>query len=195
MATVDANKITLGAPDQSTTGAVLSAPTGTSLPTTAVEALNTAFVSSGFVTEDGVSLEFNQTKTELRDWSGKSQRTIIENTDGTVSYSLMELSYEGLCQVFGESAVTKTAANAQHGEQLRVSVTGDLPEARAWVFNMKDGDKRTRLVIPNGQVSTLPNITFTAGDAIAIPVEISCHPDPTTGVVVDFMNDDGQKTA
>ncbi len=190
MATVNAYNITLGAPEQSTTGAVLSAPSGTALPTSAVDALNAAFESSGFVTEDGVNIEYDQTKTTLRDWSAKARRTIIENTEAKVTFALMEISEEGLVQAFGSAAVTKVAATSAHGTQLNVAITGDLPDPRIWCFNMKDGDRRVRLVIPNGQVTALPNMTFTAGDAITIPIEITGYPD-ANGQVAIFMNDDG----
>lgn len=192
MATVNPNNITLGTPLQDVTGAVLTAPIGTTLPTTSTEALDAAFESSGFVTQDGVSVEWEQTVTNIADWSGKNRRTLVENTEATVTFAALELSEESLIQAFGADAVTVTAADASHGKQLRVSVTGELPEPQCWVFNMKDGDRRTRLVVPYGQVTQIPNMTFVAGEAITIPVAITCYPDPTTGVIVDFLNDDGQ---
>ena len=53
---VDAKKIFIGLPDQATTGAILTAPVGTALPTSAVDTLNVAFKDSGYVTEDGVNV-------------------------------------------------------------------------------------------------------------------------------------------
>lgn len=191
MATVNANNITLGAPEQATTGAVLSAPLGTTLPTTAVAALDAAFVSSGFVSEDGLEIEFNQTKTTIRDWSSKGRRVLVEDTEGTVTLALLEISEESLVQAFGADNVTTTPATASHGTQYKVSITGELPPAKCWVFNMKDGDKRTRLVLPRAQVTNIPNMTFTAGEAITLPLEISCYPDDTTGELAIFLNDDG----
>lgn len=190
MATVDAKNIYIGAPEQSVTGAVLTSALPATLPTDAVSAL-TGFTSSGYVTEDGVSLTWNRTTTDLRDWSLKTVRTIAESTTAEVSFSLLELSEEGAVQAFGASAVTATAATAGHGNQLAISITGEMPEAKAWVFNVKDGERRVRLVIPNGQVTSLPDMTFVANEAIVLPVTITCYPDDN-GVILDVFTDDGQ---
>ena len=191
MATVDAKNIYIGAPEQSVTGAVLTAATTATLPTDAVSALDAAFSSSGYVTEDGVSLTWNRTTTNLQDWSLKTVRTIAESTTAEVSFAMLEISEEAAVQAFGSSVVTATAATASHGKQLKISIDGGLPEAKAWVFNIKDGVRRVRLVIHNGQVTSLPDMTFVANEAITIPVTITCYPD-ANGTILDVLTDDGQ---
>lgn len=193
MATVNSQNIFVGAPLQSVTGAVFTAPVGTTLPTDATTELDQAFTSSGYVSEDGVSLEPERSTTNIRDWSHTVVRTLVDETSATVSFSLLELSEEGLKQAFGDGKVTKTEANSSHGVQLAISVDAEMPDAKAWVFNMKDGDRRVRLVIPNGQVTSLPSMTFAAGEAITVPVDIVCNPD-SSGVIYAIYTDDGQKT-
>ena len=190
MATVDAKNIYIGAPEQSVTGAVLTSALPATLPTDAVSAV-TGFTSSGYVTEDGVSLTWNRTTIDLRDWSLKTVRTLSEETSAEVSFSCLELSEEAAVQAFGADAVAVTAATAGHGKQLAISITGEMPEAKAWVFNVKDGERRVRLVIPNGQVTSLPDMTFAANAAIVLPVTITCYPDEN-GVILDVFTDDGQ---
>ena len=85
---------------------------------------------------------------------------------------------------------TVTAASASHGAQLAITADGEMPEPKAWAFNMKDGIRKVRLYIPNGQVTDLPDMTFTAGDAINIPVTITCYPD-SNGVLYQVFTDDG----
>ena len=58
---------------------------------------------------------------------------------------------------------------------------------------MKDGIRKVRLYIPVGQVTDLPDMTFTAGDAINIPVTITCYPD-SNGVLYQVFTDDGITT-
>lgn len=190
MATVNNQNIYIGAPDQSVTGAVLTAPIGTTLPTDAISALDGAFESSGYVTEDGFSLEADRTTTSIRDWSRKVVRTITEEVSATVNVSMLELSEEALEQAFGASAVTAVAATATHGKQLKVEVTGDMPEPMVWAFNMKDGDRRVRVVLHNAQVTSFPSFTFNAGEAIVVPIEITCNAD-ANGVLYTIFTDDG----
>ncbi len=190
MATVNASNIFVGAPDQASSGAVFSAAVGSTAPTDAITALAGAFTSSGYVTVDGVSLSADRTTTGIRDWSGKTVRTVSDETSATVTFNLLELSSEGAKQAFGDSKVTVTAATASHGAQLAITADGEMPEAKAWAFNMKDGVRKVRLYVPNGQVTDLPDMTFTAGDAINIPVTITCYPD-SNGVLYQVFTDDG----
>ena len=193
MATVNASNIFVGAPDQASSGAVFTAAVGSTAPTDAVTALAGAFTSSGYVTVDGVSLSADRTVTGIRDWSGKVVRTVSDETTATVSFNLLELSSDGAKQAFGANAVTVTAATASHGAQLAISVDGTMPEPKAWAFNMKDGIRKSRLYIPNGQVTDVPDMTFTAGDAITIPVTVTCYPD-SNGVLYKVFTDDGITT-
>lgn len=193
MATVNASNIFVGAPDQASSGAVFSAAVGSTAPTDAITALAGAFTSSGYVTVDGVSLSADRTVTGIRDWSGKTVRTVSDETSATVSFNLLELSSDGAKQAFGASKVTVTAANSTHGAQLAITADGEMPEPKAWAFNMKDGIRKVRLYIPVGQVTDLPDMTFTAGDAINIPVTITCYPD-SNGVLYQVFTDDGITT-
>ena len=58
------------------------------------------------------------------------------------------------------------------------------------MFNVKDGARRIRLLAPNAQVTSLPDMSFVADAAVVIPVTITCYPD-ANGVVLDVFTDDG----
>ena len=75
---IDAKKVLVGAPDQSTTtGAVNFAPIGTTLPTDATTALDNAFSKCGYVSEDGITLSQNYSTTDIHDWSRATVRTMV----------------------------------------------------------------------------------------------------------------------
>lgn len=174
---LDVTRVTVGAPDQLTTGAILDAPVGTKLPKGATEALDPTFKDSGYVTEDGVAVKTDKSTTAIKDWSLTAVRKILDEFESTISWSEMQMSYESLCHAFGQNAVTKTAATKDHGELIALAIGAELPEPRSWVFNMKDGKSRTRIVVPNGQVTNVDELTFAANSAIALPIELSCYPD------------------
>lgn len=190
MATPTLTNIMVGAPDQSTTGAIFTAAVGSTAPTDAVTALAGAFTSSGYVSEDGLTLNGNKSATKVRDWSKSVVKVLSESYEPEVSFELLELSEEGLVQALGTSAVTATAATAGHGNQLSITFTGATPEAKAWAFNMKDGIAKVRLYIPCGVVTNVPDMTFTAGDVIKVPITIACLPD-SSGATHYLFTDDG----
>lgn len=192
---VDANKIFIGLPDQATTGAILTAPVGTTLPTSAVDTLNVAFKDSGYVTEDGVNVSPTWNTNKLHDWSGANVRTMLDSFEGQVSFSLMEmLDEQSVKQVFGAANVTKTAANSTHGTQLNISMGSTLPEELAWVFKMKDGDAKVLIVIPRGQVSAVDTLAFNRNNSANLPVTLDCLAD-ANGKSIYIMTDDGVTTA
>ena len=66
-------KGTVGKPK--TGGAVVRAPLGTALPTSATAALDEAFVSMGYISEDGVTNENTRESEEIKDWGGNTVLT------------------------------------------------------------------------------------------------------------------------
>lgn len=187
---LDKSSVLVGTPDQLTTGAIAKAPIGTALPTDAVTALGSAFVAGGYVSEDGLKLTPSISTSDIRDWSGSLVRRIIQTFDGTLSWNMLQTDEESLKVAFGDANVTATAATSSHGNQLSVSLNATLPERSSWAFSMKDGDHRIRVVVPDGQVTTVGEVSFTAGGAIVWPVTLSCYPD-SSGNCIYIYTDDG----
>lgn len=189
---IDVTKVLVGAPDQTTTGAILDAPVGTALPTSAVDELNEAFVSSGYISEDGLALTPDRSTTDINDWSGNAIRTLLDSFTATITWSELEMSYDSLRHAFGSDNVKKVAADASHGAQVTVNINASMPDSRAWVFKMKDGNTRILIVVPNGQVTAVDELDFTSSDAVALPITLTCHPD-SAGNSIYIYTDDGVK--
>lgn len=196
---IDAKKVYIGLADQTSTsgalarGAVIAAD---SVPATFADAITatSAFTSSGYFSEDGVQLSTTVSTTDIREWNRAAVRRLLEEFDGNISGTLIQLDEEAAKQCFGASNVTKTAANMSHGEQLRIALGAHLPEAQAWALRMKDGPAKFLVLIPNGQVTSGVDITFAASDAISLPIEISAN-DDGTGNSIYIFTDDGVVSA
>jgi len=65
---VDIKNIFTGAPDQLTTGAILSAPIGIELPDSARDTLDTNAKDSGYIGEDGLKLTPSTSTETIKDW-------------------------------------------------------------------------------------------------------------------------------
>ena len=192
---LDATRVLVGTADQTNaTGAIFSAPLGTTVPTSAIDTLDAAFKDSGYVSEDGLSFSPEISTSDVSEWNGSLVRRIKESFNGTLSWSHLETNEQSLKNTFGDAAVTVTAATQTHGKQIAVAINGDLPAAKAWVFKLKDGNNRMLIVVPNGQVTTIEDVDFTSSDAIMWGVQLSCYPD-TNGNSIYLYTDDGVTTA
>lgn len=194
---VDASKVIVGTPDQKTTGAIMSAPLGTPLPSNIADELDTKFTTgdSGYVSSDGLTLTPDISTSDINDWSGALVRRVLESFAGSLAWKYIQTSEAELKNAFGSAAVTVTAAaNDQHGTQIKVSIRAQLPERKSWIFAMKDGDARIMIVAPDAQVTSMDDIAFTATDPISWPITLSCYPD-ADGNSLYLLLDDGRKVA
>lgn len=188
---LNASKVYAPAPDQSTTtGAVAVAPIGTTAPTDARTALPSAWESSGYVSEDGMSVAVTRTTTPIRDWSKAAVRQLLTEYGGAITLSFLGVDEFALGRVFGESNVTKTAATTTHGEQLKVGIGAELPPIESFCFSMKDGDARIRVYVPRGQFTEVAQVDFKPDAGHTVGGTISTY-DDGTGKSIYFLYDDG----
>jgi len=185
---IDATKIIIGAPDQSsTTGAVNYAPTTATLPTDATSALQ-GFTSCGYVSEDGVTLTPTFNTANIKDWSKNTVRTLLEEFTGEVKFSFIQTDYDGLCAIFGSDHVT------QSGDAITVKMGAHMAPARAFAFNMKDGEAKVRIVLPNAQAVVDGDITFVANQPINWGVKLDCGADENGESIYIHVDEDGTTT-
>lgn len=193
---VDAKKVLVGTPDQLTTGAILCAPLGTKLPTlddltpTGVT-LDEAFKDAGYANEDGVTLTPDMSTSGIKEWGGAIVRNVLEEFNGNIAFTLIQTDEMAFKMAFGDDYVTVSKATSTHGNQLMAKLGAHLPDAKSWVFKMKDGGARMLVLVPNGQVTTLDEITFNSTDPIGWAITLSCYPDKD-GHSIYILTDDGQ---
>lgn len=189
---VQSKSIFTGAPDQLTTGAILSAPTGTALPTDATTGtLAAPFKDSGYINEDGLKIGTSSSSTDIKDWSGNVVRSIMSEYGHSFTWAHLELNEQSLKNFLGEANVTVTPATATTGTKIAARFNADEMPVKSWVFKIKDGKRRLLLVVPLGQVSERGEITFTKTAAIQLPITLKTYPD-ASGNHVYMYSDDGE---
>lgn len=191
--------VRIGAPDQKTTGAIKHAPIGTTLPSLSSIAkagvtLDGAFVGNEFVSEEGLTLSPSISTADIKDWSGATVRKVLDSFDGTLAWTMISTDKNALEIAFGESYVTSNTATTAHGAQVQAALGAHLPDPQSWVFLMKDGDARIVIVVPDGQITEVGDVTFVSNDAVGWNVTLSCYPD-SAGECIYIMTDDGVVTA
>ena len=195
---LDAQKVAIGAPEQTTTGAIYSGDivTGNSIPNTfeAAEALLSNMTASGYVSEDGLEMSVDISTEDIREWGQSVVRRVLSESVQEINWSLIQMDEASWKQALGDDHVTKVAATTTHGEQLHIKMGAHMPEAKSWAFTMKDGDFRMIVFVPNGQITSMDSVNFAATEAIALPVTLTCYNDGT-GETVHVFIDDGKKTS
>lgn len=193
MNAVNANNVFVGAPDQKVTGAILSGPETDNIPATIDDfdtALLGAMKSSGYITEDGVTLTPSESTESIKDWSLKTVRKVLTEFEGTLAWSHLELSTEALNTYMGESNVEVTAATKSKGTLTRAAIAGEERPTKSWVFKIKDGKRRMLVFVPHGQITERGEIPLIASGAITLPVTLTTYPDQA-GKNIYIYTDDG----
>lgn len=172
------------------TGMFYHAPAGTTLPTYPGETLPSAWKHVGDVTEDGIELANEKSVELLRNWAHVVKRAVAKDHTETVKSPIMDTTKESLETVLGKNNVQETAASAAHGKLLNVNLSaGDVPEAEAFLWLMKDGDDMMAIGCERGQVTKVENVTFKPGEAVTWTPTITA-----LGDGFKLITDDGQKT-
>ena len=152
---VDAKKVTAGKPKVG--GAVFKAPVGTTLPTNAVSALDSAFVDAGYISEDGVSNDTSRESTEIKAWGGDTVLNTQSSKADKYKMTFIEaINVETLKVVHGEGNVSGDLVNG-----IVVRENSEELDHYSWVIDMVfNGDTLSRHVIPDAQVTEMAEIVY-----------------------------------
>ena len=170
-----ANDALVGAPLTST-GGVLSAPAGTALPTSAT-ADTTGFTGRGLIGEDGLSETADRSTDQIRAWGGSLARTVQIEYGLSYTFQFITTNKAVLEEVHGVENVTVTPGVDPAYDELAIAVNKNELPVKPWVFEVKDGDNRIRIVIPEGQITAVGGITYSHNDIIRYEVTLTCYED------------------
>lgn len=178
-----ATNVTTGKPKVG--GAVYVAPLGTSVPTDTTTALNSAFVSLGYISEDGV-INADTTETEkVKAWGGDTVDVIETSRDDKFKFKLIEaLSIDVLKTIYGSANVTGTALTSG----VTVKAKAGVSKEYAWVFEMiLRGNIAKRIVIPDATISEMEDIVYKDNDATGYGITIEASADSSGNTHYEYL--------
>lgn len=161
------------------TGAFSKGPVGSTAPTNATTAVDAAFVDSGAISEDGVTLTLPDSgdKTTIKMWQGGAQvrtlRSVSEDLP-TLQFTFLETNKTAV-ETYFDVTVTQTAS---HGT---FDYTVSLPDAFAGVLDVIDGANIHRLHCPRVVKASVGDLVYKNDEPIGYNVTLELEKDPTAG--------------
>ena len=167
-------------------GAVYRAPLGTALPSDATTSLGGSFVELGYISEDGL-VNTNSPETEnIKDWGGTDVLNVLTEKTDEFQCTLIEVLNEDVLKaVYGASNVTGTLATG-----ITVTANADEQEEAIWVVDMvmRNGVLK-RIVIPNGKISELGDITYKRDEAVGYEITLTGLADSSGNTHYEYIEE------
>lgn len=170
----DASKVRVGL-----TGAISKGAVGTTAPTDATTAINVAFVDTGAISEDGVTISLPDAgdRTTLRMWQGGAEvRTLRSPSDDLpqISFTMLETN-KGAVELYFDTTVTQTAS---HGT---FDYTVKAPTAFGYVLDVLDGAIVHRFHLPQAVRASVGDLVYKNDEPIGYEVTLDLEKNTTAG--------------
>lgn len=170
------------------TGGILIGALTAAAPTTAVSTL-TGFSAAGYIGEDGIT-EANERSTDrVRAWGGDTVKVVQTEHNVTYQFTFLEtLNADVLKAVYGEDNVTTTAATASTGTLHEVAVNAATLPHKSYVFEVKDGDAKIRIYVPDGQITEVGEITYSDSEVVGYQVTVEAFAGADGNKAIKFLD-------
>ena len=171
------------------TGPIFWGPLGTTGPTNETTALAAALKSLGYIGEDGVTLTEGRDTTKIKAFGGDT--VLVVQTDHTVTlqFSVLEFMNEEVAKaVSGDSNVVVTPTTSTIGTRISsVKNAKKLPH-KTWAVDVLDDNKKLRLWVPDGQVTTIGDAQLVHTNVISRQLTVECFADSLGNKLYEYAN-------
>lgn len=159
-------------------GYAFYAPEGTVIAADPSAELDKACLPLGYVSSDGIANAFKTDSDDKKDLNGDVVATVRTSRSETFKFSLMQTDDNTLKIVYGQDNVSTDATSTVR----TVKHNGNTGASHAYVFRLvtKDTDtdqELTDIVVPNGVVDSVDDITYSGTDIVTYKLTIKALPD------------------
>lgn len=165
-------------------GAIYSAPLGTSLPKDATGKLDAAFKALGYISEDGLVNENTASTENVKAWGGDIVDTVQTEKTDSFTYTLIEsLNIDVLKEIYGKNNV---AGDITTGITIKAN-TKELEQHTVVIEMILKGGILKRIVIPNGKVTEVGEITYTDSEMVGFETTLTAFPDSEANTHYEYI--------
>lgn len=176
------------------TGGVLLGTMTSPLPTSIALPPDVSFKAAGYVGDKGLIEQFGRTTSKVKAWGGDVVKILQTNQELTYKFAFIEsVNSDVMTAVYGAGNVATTPATTTAGNLSTILLNATVLPHNRYVFEMKDGLARIRVVIPDGQITDLADVTYDDGNIIMYDVTLECFADASGNKGYKYL-DDGQHT-
>lgn len=167
-------------------GSIFIAPKGTTAPTDLDAAWDPAWVDLGYLSDDGVSMEYSTDSEDINAWQSLSPvRKVLTSVDMTLGFTAIELKTATMTLYFPSATMTDIGGTVH---KLAIPAAPS-PDERAIGLEWVDGDIKNRLVIARGEVTERGAITIGRSAAVGLEMTVSAYADTAPEIAVWLSND------
>jgi hypothetical protein len=167
-------------------GNVYLAPKGTTAPTDLDTAWPAGWSDLGYLSEDGVSMEFSTDVQDINAWQSLSPvRRVLTSLDLTLQFTAIELKTATVKLYFPGSTMTDVAGSVH---KLDIPAAPG-PDERALGLEWIDGTIKNRLIIARGEVTERGSIAIGRSDAVGLEMTFSAYASSAPEIAVWLSND------
>lgn len=182
----------VGAPDIDG-GVYFNAPLGTTLPTSATDALDGAFKDHGAVGEDGFNVNPARESSTEKMFGGEDWVDLQTGYTETATLTLLEEDNEAVVEsIFGSENVETTEATASDGRQTTIYHTSKRLPIQSHVLKAVSGEKRKVYVIERGRISSVEKTADVHTASTKYTITVTCfkgNEDVNYAHVVEYRDD------
>lgn len=181
-------KVSAGKPNAA--GGAYMGDLSDTLPTDSVTAIDAGLVKLGLISEDGLKAAGDRKVEAIKDWEGDIIAQLQTEHSSAFTFTVYQVFDADIQKlVFGDANVTVTAATSTSGTKITVVEDGAELPYKAFVFDMKNGTKTARFVLPNAQVSDVKENDHTAGALEGFEVTVTAFKDDAGKKVYRYLDD------
>ncbi|MEU6376816.1 phage tail protein [Streptomyces sp. NPDC046909] len=168
-------------------GSIYLAPVGTTGPADLTAAWGAAWVDLGFLSDDGVSMEYSTDVEDINAWQSLSPvRRVLTSVDMTLGFTALELKSATVTAYFPGSTITEVTP----GTVYRLDIpAAPGPDERAIGLEWIDGDIKNRLVIPRGEITDRGAISLGRSNPVGLEMTVSAYASSAPELATWLSND------
>ncbi|MGW4728847.1 phage tail tube protein [Streptomyces shenzhenensis] len=167
-------------------GSILMAPKGTTAPADLDTPWDAAWTDLGFMSDDGVSMEYSTDVEDINAWQSLSPvRRILTSVDMTLGFTAIELKARTVTAYFPGSTISLVS-----GTVHRLDIPS-APGPQEYAFGLEwiDGEIKNRLVIPRGEITDRGAISLGRSSAVGLEMTVSAYASSAPEIATWLSND------